>query len=106
MKTGSVPVRGSGGMFVLHVHLRIRAGQAAALESVFAGPFSTAIRVQQGFRDVQLLRALEGEEYVLSIAFEQQALQQRWVATDLHARVWPQMEAHIDGYSLKSYTAV
>jgi heme-degrading monooxygenase HmoA len=93
-------------MFVLQVDIRVRAERAGALEAVFAGPFSAAIRAQEGFRDVRLLRPLEGGDYVLSIAFEQQALQQKWVATDLHARVWSQMEEHIDGYALKPYSAV
>ena len=93
-------------MFVLHVDIRIRAGQAEALESVFSGPFSAAIRAQEGFGDVRLLRPLEGGAYVLSIAFEQRALQQKWVASDLHSRVWSQMEEHIDGYSLKPYSTV
>ena len=93
-------------MVVLHVDIRIRAGQAGALESVFSGPFSAAIRAQEGFRDVRLLRPLEGGDYVLSIAFEQRSLQQKWVATALHARVWAQMEEHIDAYVLKPFTAV
>jgi heme-degrading monooxygenase HmoA len=93
-------------MFVLHVDIRIRAGQAGAFESVFSGPFCAAIRAQEGFRDVQLLRPLGGGDYVLSIAFEQRSLQQKWVATDLHERVWTQMEEHIDGFGLKPYTAV
>jgi len=91
-------------MFVLHVDIRIRAGQAGALESVFSGPFCAAIRAQEGFRDVR--RPLEGGDYVLSIAFEQRSLQQKWVATDLHERVWTQMAEHIDAYALKPYTAV
>jgi heme-degrading monooxygenase HmoA len=55
---------------------------------------------------VMLLRPETGRSYVLSIAFENQALQQKWVATELHGQVWTQMEAHFDGYSLKTFTAV
>ena len=52
---------------------------------------------------MQLLRPLDGGEYVLSIQFENQALQQKWVATDLHTQVWSQMEANFEGYSVTKY---
>jgi len=52
------------------------------------------------------LRPLDGGEYLLSIAFDTQELQQKWVATELHGRMWPMMEAHFSGYTLKTYTAV
>jgi len=93
-------------MFVLHVGIRMKDGEGPAAEQVFAGPFSAAIRAQEGFRDVALLRPGDGGDYVLSIAFESQALQQKWVATDLHAEVWPQMERHFDGYTLRTFTAI
>jgi len=60
----------------------------------------------QSSRARSALRPLGGGDYVLSIAFEQRSLQQKWVATDLHERVWTQMEEHIDGFGLKPYTAV
>jgi hypothetical protein len=39
-------------MFVLPVKVKMKAGQAAAAEKVFAGPFKAAITAQPGFRDV------------------------------------------------------
>jgi heme-degrading monooxygenase HmoA len=93
-------------MFVLHVGITMKAGQAAAAEQVFAGPFSTAIRAQEGFVDAALLRPDDGGDHILSIAFENQSLQQKWVATDLHNDVWAQMEAHFDGYTLRTFTTV
>jgi len=91
-------------MFVLHVVITMKPGQATAAEQVFAGPFSTAIRVQEGFAATSLLRPDDGGDYILSIAFENQSLQQKWVATDLHNDVWAQMEAHFDGYTLRTFT--
>ena len=38
-------------MFVLHVKIKMKPGQAAAAEKVFAGPFKAAITAQPGFRD-------------------------------------------------------
>jgi heme-degrading monooxygenase HmoA len=93
-------------VFVLHVHIKMKPGQGLAAEQVFADPFRKAISVQEGFRDVQFLRSDDGENYVLSIAFDNQALQQKWVATDLHGRVWSEMERHFSGYSLATFTAV
>lgn len=93
-------------MFVLHVTIKMKAGQAGAAEAVFAGPFKAAITAQPGFRDVQFLRPGDGGDYVLSIAFEDQPLQQQWVATDIHGKVWSQMEAHFDGYTVHTFNTV
>jgi heme-degrading monooxygenase HmoA len=84
----------------------VKPGQGLAAEQVFCGPFRKAITAQDGFRDVQFLRSDDAESYVLSIAFESQALQQKWVATDLHGQVWSEMEQHFSGYSLATFTAV
>ena len=93
-------------MFVLHVLIEMKAGHEEAAEKVFSGPFHAAISAQEGFRHVMLLRPEQGRSYVLSIAFENQALQQKWVATELHTKVWGEMEANFDGYTLKTFTAV
>ena len=93
-------------MFVLHVDIRVKPGREEAAHGVFAGPFKAAIRAQPGFQDVRFLKPLEGGDHVLAIAFENQALQQKWVATDLHTQVWSQMEANFDGYSVKNYNTV
>ncbi len=95
-------------MFVLHVELNVKPGEQRALEETFNGSFTPAIRQQNGFRAVKLLRPAEdgGAEYLLSIAFDDRAAQQRWVATELHQVVWPQIENHCMGYSVKNYFAV
>ena len=90
-------------MFVLHVAIKVKPGREKAAQSVFAGPFKLAISAQPGFEGVQFLRPLDGGEYVLAIQFEDQALQQKWVATDLHTEVWSQMEANFEGYSVTKY---
>jgi heme-degrading monooxygenase HmoA len=84
----------------------MKAGQGPAAEKTFAGPFTAAISAQDGFRSVTLLRPDDGGDYILSIAFESQATQQKWVTTDLHGQVWPQMEQHFEGYGLRTFTAV
>ena len=94
-------------MFVLHVELQVKPGAQQALEDTFVGTFTPAISQQDGFQGAKLLRPIEdGGEYRLSIAFDDRTAQQQWVATDLHGVVWPQMEGHCLGYSVKNYFAV
>lgn len=93
-------------MFVLLVALKVKAGQEQALEQDFAGPFTRAISAQEGFRHVFLLRSNDGTDPVLMIAFESQPLQQKWVASELHQRMWPMMESHLAEYAVKTYTTV
>jgi len=93
-------------MFVLHVTIKMKAGQAAASEAVFSSPFKAAITAQPGFRGVQFLRPKDDGYYVLSIAFENQPFQQQWVATDLHGKVWSQMEQHFEGYTVHTFDAI
>lgn len=93
-------------MFVLHVSIKVKPGHERAAEETFAGPFKAAITAQPGFKGVQFLRPNGGGDHLLSIAFENQELQQKWVATDLHGQVWPRMEANFDGYTVKNFTAI
>jgi heme-degrading monooxygenase HmoA len=92
-------------MFVIHVGMAVRAGHEQPLEKDYSGSFKEAISAQEGFSGVSLLRPNDGGEYLLSIVFENQALQQKWVATELHGQVWPMMENHLAGYTVKTYTA-
>ena len=78
-------------MFVLHVELQVKPGAQKALEDTFVGTFTPVE---------------DGGEYRLSIAFDDRTAQQQWVATDLHNAVWPQMEGHCLGYSVKNFFAV
>lgn len=93
-------------MFVLLAELKVKAGQEQFLEKHYAGPFATAICAQEGFRHVSLLRSNDGGDYVLTIAFESQPFQQKWVATELHGQVWPIMESHLVEFTVKTYTTV
>jgi heme-degrading monooxygenase HmoA len=93
-------------MFVLHVTLKPKSGEGQRLEKDFLGAFKTAITAQPGFKAVSLLRADDGGDHLLSIAFENQDLQQKWVATDLHQEVWPTLEKHLDGYTVRTFSAV
>jgi heme-degrading monooxygenase HmoA len=94
-------------MFVLFVDIQLRPGSQQTLEKTYVEIFRPAISRQEGFRGVELLHSNhDGGEYRLSIAFESQALQKKWVASDLHQEVWPQMESYCADYSVKDYTSI
>jgi heme-degrading monooxygenase HmoA len=95
-------------MFVLHVDLEVKPGSQQALENTFVATFVPAVSQQSGFRTVELLRPFEdgGGNYRLSIAFDDRHSQKTWVATDLHQVVWPQMESHCLGYSVRNFLSV
>jgi heme-degrading monooxygenase HmoA len=93
-------------MFVLQLGLDVKAGEEEALEEDFSGPFTEAISRQEGFASTTLLRPLDGGEYLLSIAFDNQDMQQKWVATELHGRMWPMLETRFSGCTPKAYTTV
>jgi heme-degrading monooxygenase HmoA len=94
-------------MFLLFVDMKIKPGAQQALEKTYKETFQPAIAKQEGFCAVALLRPnRDGGEYRLSIAFESHDLQKKWVASDLHQVVWPQMEFHAADYSVNDYTSV
>jgi heme-degrading monooxygenase HmoA len=93
-------------VYVVQVTITVKPGHEQAAQSIFAGPFRPAISAQPGFKGVEFLKPIDGAEYVLSIAFESQTLQQKWVATNLHTQVWSQMEANFEGYTVKAYNTI
>ncbi len=94
-------------MFVLNVDLKIKAGSEERLENIFQTIFVPAISVQSGFAGTKLLRPKDtASPYRLVIEFENQSLQQAWVAQPLHQKVWPQMEDTFDSYEVHNYDNV
>jgi heme-degrading monooxygenase HmoA len=92
-------------MFMLHIDLKVKAGQQEALEKTYLEKFRPAISAQEGFSAAQLLRSNEDDlNYRLALSFDRQASQQKWVATDLHQVVWPAVadqcaEFYVHGYN-------
>ena len=94
-------------VFILNVDLDVKSGKEQNLESFFRTVFVPAISKQEGFSRTQLLRSHDaGAPYRLSIEFQNQTLQQKWVAQPLHQEIWPQMEANFDKYSVHNYDSV
>jgi heme-degrading monooxygenase HmoA len=92
--------------YVVIIDIVARPGAEAEVARVFSGTFKAAISSQEGFRSVQLLKPLDGLSYLLVISFVDQALQQKWVATDLHSEVWSAMEANFSTYSVRPFHTV
>lgn len=94
-------------MFILHVDIMAKPGSELALEKTYVDVFRPAVSSQEGFDRVELLRSNRtGVDYLLSIAFDLQASQQNWVASDLHQQVWPEMESQCESCAVKDYTSV
>jgi heme-degrading monooxygenase HmoA len=94
-------------MFVLNIELSVRSGSEQLLSQTFKTAFMPAISKQEGFTSAALWRPeIANAEYRLVIEFENQALQQKWVAAQLHQEVWPQIEGHCVNYVVHTYTSI
>ena len=91
----------------LHVDLWAKPKAGAALRKAFREAFYPAISAQTGFIRCTLLHTEpETDLYRLVIKFDNEDLRQKWVASDLHQRVWPQLEEHSARYDAKLFEAV
>jgi len=94
-------------MYAVHVEMKIKSGEEAALVKTFHEFFRPAISRQEGFKGVSLLKPFDGKgDYRLTIDFESRELQQKWVAKDLHQDVWPRMESHAASCVIGYYNSV
>ena len=94
-------------MFVLHIELKVKPGLRQSLEKTYLEKFRPAISAQEGFNAVQLLHSKEDDaNYRLCLTFDQQASQQKWVATDLHQEVWPAIADQCAEFSVQDYSTV
>lgn len=94
-------------MFVLHLDLPVKEAMEHELEREFTEVFRPAISLQPGFRAVELLQSLDDKTlYCLTIAFENRDLQQKWVATDLHEKVWSALQKPCKSYSLRTFNSI
>jgi heme-degrading monooxygenase HmoA len=94
-------------MFVLHIELKVKPGMQQLLEQIYAEKFRPSISAQEGFNAVQLLHSNDDDaNYRLSLAFDYQASQKKWVATDLHQEVWPAIADQCTEFSVQGYSTV
>jgi hypothetical protein len=95
----------------LHVDLAVDPAKEQEMLRIFRNTFRPAAAKQPGFIDGKMLKlrsALQGKgpmgaNYRFELTFQSEELRQKWVASDIHRRVWPMMEATL---SSKDYTVL
>ncbi|MBN1837072.1 MAG: antibiotic biosynthesis monooxygenase [Spirochaetales bacterium] len=81
-------------MIELHIYLEPLAGKEAELESLFRDAFVPAISVQDGFRRVALLKVRDAlRQYRIELAFDNEDLRLKWVASAEHQAAFPRIAA-------------
>lgn len=84
---------------LLHVELQAREDAGDALVDTYRTIFRPAISQQEGFLGVRLLRPVDGRAHRLVLEFFQEDQRLRWVASDLHLEMWPQIEPQCRSYN-------
>jgi hypothetical protein len=95
----------------LHVDLFVDLQKEKDMLAVFHSEFRRAASQQPGFKDAQMLnlrsalsgKAPEGANYRFVLSFNSEEERQRWVATSVHKRLWPTIEATLKS---KEYTVL
>ena len=95
----------------LHVDLTVDPAKEKEMLKNFETVFRPAASKQPGYIDVKMLKlrsAIQGQapagvNYRFSLTFQSEELRQKWVASDVHQKVWPTIENLL---STKNYTVL
>jgi len=95
----------------LHVDLTVDPAKEKEMLKNFETVFRPAASKQPGYMDVKMLKlrsAIQGQapvgvNYRFSLTFQNEELRQKWVASDVHQKVWPTIENLL---STKNYTVL
>ena len=95
----------------LHVDLSVPAAKEKEMLRNFETIFRPAASKQPGYIDVKMLKlrstpmgkAPAGVNYRFNLTFQSEELRQKWVASDVHQKVWPTIENLL---STKDYTVM
>ncbi len=100
--TASVALQAAGAPnpIQLHVDLSVDPAREKEMLKNFETIFRPAASKQPGYIDVKLLKlrsavmgkAPAGINYRFELTFQSEELRQKWVATDVHQKVWPTIE--------------
>ena len=85
----------------LHVDLAVDPAKEQEMLRTFRNTFRPAAAKQPGFIDVKMLKlrsALQGKapagsNYRFELTFQSEEQRQKWVASEIHKKVWPMIEA-------------
>jgi heme-degrading monooxygenase HmoA len=95
----------------LHVDLSVDPSKEKEMLKNFETIFRPAASKQPGYIDVKLIKlrsALQGKapagsNYRFVLTFQSEDLRQKWIASDVHQKVWPTIENLL---STKDYTVL
>lgn len=84
----------------LHVDLAVDLSREKEMLRTFEGTFKPAAVKHPGYVDVQMLKlrsTVMGKppgdaNYRFILVYESEELRQKWIATEIHKKVWPAME--------------
>jgi heme-degrading monooxygenase HmoA len=87
----------------LHCDLVVDPAKAADAEHYFVTTYRPAAMDFEGYLDLRLLKlrdvlagqAPAGANYRFSITWETEELRQKWVASDVHQVVWPELQTYL-----------
>src|SRR6266436_6090554 len=95
----------------LHVDLSVDPAREKEMLHNFETIFRPAASKQPGYIDVKMLKlrstllgkAPAGMNYRFALTFQSEELRQKWIASDVHQKVWPTIENTL---STKNYTVM
>jgi heme-degrading monooxygenase HmoA len=95
----------------LHVDLTVDPSKEKEMLKNFETIFRPAASKQPGYIDVKMLKlrstimgkAPAGVNYRFALTYQSEELRQKWVASDVHQKVWPTIENTL---STKNYTVM
>lgn len=95
----------------LHVDLTVAPAKEKEMLKNFETIFRPAASKQPGYIDVKMLKlrstlmgkAPAGVNYRFALTFQSEELRQKWIASDVHQKVWPTIENLL---STKDYTVM
>jgi hypothetical protein len=95
----------------LHVDLAVDPAREKEMLKNFETIFRPAAAKQPGYIDVKMLKLVStlqgkapaGVNYRFALTYQSEALRQKWIASDVHQKVWPTIENTL---STKNYTVM
>lgn len=102
---GSLPMNAASKPIQLHCDLNVDPKREKEMVSNFHKVFEPVISKQPGFVEVKLMKLRSvpagagpaNTNYRLLISFQTEEQRVKWVATDEHQRVWPEIEKTLIG---------
>jgi hypothetical protein len=109
--SSAVQAADAGHPIRLHVDLTVAPAKESEMLRNFETLFRPAAAKQPGYIDVRMLklrstlmgRAPSGVNYRFVLTYQSEELRQKWVASDVHQKVWPTIENLL---STKDYTVM